>query len=58
MSETHVSEIRSEFVEAVDIEVSVNGKSYQRSVEPRMLLVEFLRQEIGLTGTHIGCDTS
>ncbi|MCB1680038.1 MAG: (2Fe-2S)-binding protein [Halioglobus sp.] len=48
----------SEFVEAVDIEVTVNGKTYQRSVEPRLLLVEFLREELGLTGTHIGCDTS
>ncbi|MCB1675235.1 MAG: (2Fe-2S)-binding protein [Halioglobus sp.] len=48
----------SEFVEAVDIEVTVNGKTFQRSVEPRLLLVEFLREELGLTGTHIGCDTS
>ena len=48
----------SEFVESVDVEIKVNGKSYQRSIEPRMLLVEFLREELGLTGTHIGCDTS
>lgn len=47
-----------EFVEAVDIKVTVNGKTYQRSIEPRLLLVEFLREELGLTGTHIGCDTS
>jgi len=42
----------------VEIEIIVNGKSYRREVEPRMLLVEFLREELGLTGTHIGCDTS
>ncbi len=40
----------SEFVESVDVEIKVNGKSYQRSIEPRMLLVEFLREELGLTG--------
>jgi carbon-monoxide dehydrogenase small subunit len=32
--------------------------TYERDVEPRMLLVHFLRDELGLTGTHIGCDTS
>ncbi len=40
------------------ITVTVNGKSYQREVEPRLLLVHFLRDVLGLTGTHIGCDTS
>ena len=38
--------------------VTVNGETYERSVEPRMLLVHFLREELSLTGTHIGCDTS
>jgi aerobic carbon-monoxide dehydrogenase small subunit len=42
----------------VSIAVKVNGKPYSRAVEPRMLLVEFLREELDLTGTHIGCDTS
>lgn len=42
----------------VTIEVSVNGQKYRRQVEPRLLLVEFIREELGLTGTHIGCDTS
>lgn len=42
----------------IEITVKVNGKKYTRSVEPRMLLVEFLREELDLTGTHIGCDTS
>ncbi len=40
------------------ISVTVNGTRYERDVEPRMLLVHFLREEIGLTGTNIGCDTS
>ncbi len=47
-----------ETIEKVAITVKVNGKSYARSVEPRMLLVEFLREELDMTGTHIGCDTS
>jgi carbon-monoxide dehydrogenase small subunit len=42
----------------VVVDVTVNGASYQREIEPRLLLVEFLRDQIGLTGTHIGCDTS
>jgi carbon-monoxide dehydrogenase small subunit len=42
----------------VPIQVTVNGRSYQAEVEPRMLLVHFLREELGLTGTKIGCDTS
>jgi len=42
----------------VVVDVTVNGASYQREIEPRMLLVEFIREELGLTGTHIGCDTS
>jgi len=39
------------------INVRVNGKQYRRKIESRMLLVDFLRDELGLTGTHIGCDT-
>jgi carbon-monoxide dehydrogenase small subunit len=42
----------------VVVDITVNGASYQREIEPRLLLVEFLREQIGLTGTHIGCDTS
>jgi aerobic-type carbon monoxide dehydrogenase small subunit (CoxS/CutS family) len=38
------------------IQVEVNGVAYERSVEPRMLLSDFLRQELGLTGTHVGCE--
>src|SRR5262245_34523523 len=40
------------------ITVSVNGEENTRDVEPRMLLVHLLRDELGLTGTHWGCDTS
>ncbi len=42
----------------VPVSVTVNGTSYAREVEPRDLLVYFLREELGLTGTHVGCDTS
>ena len=38
------------------ITVTVNGESYQRSVEPRLLLSDFLRHELSLTGTHVGCE--
>jgi aerobic carbon-monoxide dehydrogenase small subunit len=40
------------------IALTINGVSYSRDVEPRLLLVHFLRDVIGMTGTHIGCDTS
>ncbi|MFJ9352797.1 (2Fe-2S)-binding protein [Streptomyces mirabilis] len=40
------------------ITVTVNGEQCTRDVEPRLLLVHFLRDELGLTGTHWGCDTS
>ena len=39
------------------ISVKVNGQQYERRINPRTLLVDFLRDELGLTGTHIGCDT-
>jgi aerobic carbon-monoxide dehydrogenase small subunit len=42
----------------IPVQVTVNGKRYERTVEPRMLLVEFIREELDLTGTHIGCDTT
>lgn len=42
----------------MEITVTVNGQSYRRDVEPRLLLVDFLREELGLTGTNVGCDTS
>src|SRR5690349_6632384 len=40
------------------ITLSVNGESYRVDVEPRLLLVHLLREDLNLTGTHIGCDTS
>ncbi|TVR95378.1 MAG: (2Fe-2S)-binding protein [Rhodospirillales bacterium] len=42
----------------IAIALTVNGKPVAAEVEPRRLLVDFLRDELGLTGTHIGCDTS
>ena len=42
----------------VSINVTVNGVAYEHAVEPRLLLVQFIREHLDLTGTHIGCDTS
>jgi len=42
--------------ELTTITVTVNGTTYQRTIEPRMLLSDFLRHELGLTGTHVGCE--
>jgi carbon-monoxide dehydrogenase small subunit len=42
----------------VRISVTVNGKTYEHDVEPRTLLVYYIRETVGLTGTNIGCDTS
>lgn len=42
----------------VNIALKVNGKAVEGQVEGRTLLVEFLREHLGLTGTHVGCDTS
>lgn len=43
---------------SVKISVSINGKKYTSEVEPRQLLVYYLREALGLTGSHVGCDTS
>jgi len=43
---------------AVAVSVTVNGVKHNALVEPRTLLVYFLREQLGLTGTHVGCDTS
>ncbi|MDH2900375.1 MAG: (2Fe-2S)-binding protein [archaeon] len=45
-------------VDRKTIHVKVNGKEYEREVQARLLLVDFLRDNLGLTGTHVGCDTS
>lgn len=47
-----------ETFEKVAIQLKVNGKSHSVTVEPRMLLVELLRETLDLTGTHVGCDTT
>ena len=40
----------------VRVRLQVNGQAYERDVEPRLLLSDFLRHELGLTGTHVGCE--
>jgi aerobic-type carbon monoxide dehydrogenase small subunit (CoxS/CutS family) len=40
----------------IPIELTVNGRSYSETVEPRLLLSDFLRSHLGLTGTHVGCE--
>jgi carbon-monoxide dehydrogenase small subunit len=42
----------------MNINLTINGKSYSQDVEPRLLLIHFLRDVAGLTGTHMGCETS
>ena len=39
-----------------EINVTINGKNYRGAVEPRKLLTDFLRDDLGLTGTHVGCE--
>ena len=43
---------------SVTVSMTVNGKAVSGEVEPRTLLVQFIREHLGLTGTHVGCDTS
>jgi aerobic carbon-monoxide dehydrogenase small subunit len=45
-------------VARANVTVNVNGQQHSAEVEPRLLLVHFLREDLNLTGTHIGCDTS
>ena len=40
----------------MNVSVTVNGTAYQRTVEPRLLLSDFIRHDLGLTGTHVGCE--
>ena len=42
----------------ISVAMTVNGKSVSGKVEARTLLVQFLREHLGMTGTHVGCDTS
>lgn len=43
-------------ITAVPVKIKVNGTEYERLVEPRLTLADFLREELGLTGTHLGCE--
>jgi len=47
-----------EAIDKVSVQVTINGRNYRRDVEPRLLLVQLIREELGLTGTHIGCDVT
>lgn len=40
------------------VSIKINGQSYERDIEPRTLLVDFIREDVGLTGTNVGCDTT
>jgi carbon-monoxide dehydrogenase small subunit len=40
------------------VKTTINGQTYSHEVEPRLLLVHYIRETVGLTGTHVGCDTS
>ncbi len=42
----------------MNISITINGKAYDHDIEPRISLAQFLRENLDLTGTHIGCDTS
>jgi carbon-monoxide dehydrogenase small subunit len=42
----------------MNIQVNINGKNYSNDVEPRLLLIHYLREVVGLTGPHVGCETS
>ena len=42
----------------IPVSIAINGRRYDREVEPRLLLVHFIRDTLGLTGTKVGCDTS
>jgi carbon-monoxide dehydrogenase small subunit len=44
--------------QAVGVRLTVNGATHEDTVEPRLLLVHYLRDTLGLTGTHVGCDTT
>jgi carbon-monoxide dehydrogenase small subunit len=43
-------------MDQIPVNVTVNGVAYERTVEPRLLLSDFIRGELGLTGTHVGCE--
>jgi carbon-monoxide dehydrogenase small subunit len=53
-----IRSLSEEVYDVSTISITVNGKTQQSEVEPRTLLVHYLRDALGLTGTHVGCDTS
>jgi len=53
---SHPSDQEMNMGNTIEVALTVNNVQYQRSVEPRMLLSDFLRHELGLTGTHVGCE--
>ena len=42
----------------ISIKITINEKNYEKNIKPNILLIDFLREELNLTGSHIGCDTS
>lgn len=52
------SPVREVSIVTVNVNIEINGRRYERAVEPRQLLVHFIRDLGGLTGTKVGCDTS
>jgi carbon-monoxide dehydrogenase small subunit len=58
MTETTISSAVAAAPARTPLTVTVNGEPRSAEVEPRLLLVHFLRQTLGLTGTHVGCDTT
>jgi carbon-monoxide dehydrogenase small subunit len=52
------SDFQEESMSTVNVRLNVNGSEHSLEVEPRLLLVHALRDQLGLTGTHVGCDTS
>ena len=50
--------MKAETIRKVAVRVTVNGEVREATVEPRLLLVHLIREQLGLTGTHVGCDTT
>jgi carbon-monoxide dehydrogenase small subunit len=55
---THIKPVETQQKQLYHIKVNINGVDYEHDVEARLLLVHYIRDVVGLTGTHIGCDTS
>ena len=56
LESVHPTGLEKKMMQTVEIGLTVNNDQYKRNVEPRMLLSDFLRHELGLTGTHVGCE--